>query len=279
MARKKKRSDKQLLWRWILALAAVALLMAVLAVGLNHLGLAGGNITDTPTVPTSPPLHANPYGPEDFAATEEGWLTCLAGPSIPGIDVSSHQGAIDWPAVKAAGIEFAFIRLGYRGYDTGTIHVDERALENLRGARAAGIRIGAYFFSQAIDTAEATAEARFALEVLDGTALDLPLVYDWEYVSDTARTATVSSRTLMACIDSFCGAVSNAGYEPMIYFNPELALRKLDLEKLSGYPFWLAFYTDRMTYPHKVTYWQYSDEGRVPGIEGNVDLNLYFPEA
>ena len=274
MARRKKKADPKQLLRWVVALSAMLAVMAVLAVTLKQ--------CDTPAQPdpvetTAPELAANPYGAGDFAYDENGYLTCLAGKSLPGIDVSSHQGQIDWTAVKESGIEFAIIRLGYRGYHTGTIHADETALQNLAGAKAAGLKVGAYFFSQAVNTAEAVEEARFALQMLGGMALDLPLVYDWEYVSESARTGSMDPQTLMDCIHSFCGEIERQGYEPMVYFNQDLALNMLELEQLSRYPFWLAMYSDQMTYPYEVRFWQYSDEGTVPGIEGNVDLDLYFP--
>jgi GH25 family lysozyme M1 (1,4-beta-N-acetylmuramidase) len=113
--------------------------------------------------------------------------------------------------------------------------------------------------------------------MLEGVELDLPLVYDWEYVSENARTGQMEPDTLMTCVNAFCGAVDQGGYEPMVYFNRELSKTLLDLTELSDYPFWLAMYTDQMNFPYKVDFWQYSDEGQVPGIEGNVDLNLYFP--
>ncbi|MBQ7415839.1 MAG: glycoside hydrolase family 25 protein [Oscillospiraceae bacterium] len=275
MARKKKKSDAKLFWRWVLALSAIALIMTGFAIFLKHCVMP----PEPPayTRPPEPTLTPNPYGVEDFTYDKNGYLSCLAGQSIPGIDVSSHQEVIDWAAVKASGIEFAIIRLGYRGYETGTLHVDERAAENLAGARSAGLQIGAYFFSQAISTDEALEEAEFALQVLSGTQLDLPLVYDWEYVSESARTGQLDTPTLMACVEAFCDRVGQAGYEPMIYFNQDLAKNYLELEQLAYYPFWLAMYTDRMTFPHQIRFWQYSDQGTVPGIEGDVDLDLYFP--
>ena len=249
--------------------------MAALAIALKQ--------CDTPpesTTPATEPsltLAPNPYSAEDFDYDENGYLTCLAGESIPGIDVSSHQGEIDWPTVKAAGMEFAFIRVGYRGYNSGTIHADEQALINLSEAKAAGLKIGAYFFSQALTEEEAIEEAQFALSMLEGVELDLPLVYDWEYVSESARTGAMEPDTLLTCVRAFCDEVERGGYEPMVYFNQELVKTLLDITELSEYPFWLAMYSGEMTFPYKIDFWQYSDEGQVPGIEGNVDLDLYFP--
>lgn len=275
MARKKKTADRKLVLRWIIALLVSLSAMTVLAIALKRCGTPP-EAAEPSTVPAAT-LAPNPYSAKDFGYDENGYLTCLAGESIPGIDVSSHQGEIDWPSVKAAGMEFAFIRVGYRGYHSGTVHADEMALRNLAEAKAAGMKVGAYFFSQALTVEEAVEEARFALGMLEGVALDLPLVYDWEYVSESTRTGDMSPDTLMACVRAFCGEVERAGYAPMVYFNQELAKTLLDITALTEYPFWLAMYSGEMTFPYRVDFWQYSDEGQVAGIEGNVDLDLYFP--
>lgn len=220
-------------------------------------------------------LRANPYGPEDFTY-ENGFLTCTAGTALPGVDVSAHQGAVDWEQVRDAGMAFAIVRLGYRGYTNGGIYYDEYALDNLRGARNAGLDIGAYFYSQALTPEEAREEARLCLEVLDGMPLELPVVYDWEYVSEEARTASMDSRTLTDCALAFCQTVEEAGYQAMIYFNPSLGESLLRLEELTDYGWWLAMYSNRMTYPHAVDLWQYTDAGEVSGISGPVDVNLLF---
>lgn len=232
--------------------------------------------TPPPSVPpaTTPPP---PYEGVTFTYDDRGFLTSDDIPCVPGIDVSYYQGNIDWPAVKAAGVEFAMIRLGYRSYKDGLLHTDPRAQENLRNAKAAGLQIGAYFFSQATSASQALEEAHYALEILGETELDLPLAFDWEYVSEDVPSAQVTGPVLEQCVRSFCDTVEQAGYESMIYFNLDLAKTRLELDDLQDYPFWLAWYADQLTFSHKIRLWQYSDKGRVPGIEGNVDLNLYFP--
>lgn len=272
MARRSKKADRKIVLRWLVTLGAVLAIMTALAIFFKHRAApVEPDLTATPT------LEPNPYGAADFGYDENGYLACLAGESIPGIDVSSHQGTIDWPKVKAAGMEFALVRVGYRGYDTGTLHADEMALTNLREAKAAGLKIGAYFFSQAVTAEEAVEEAQFALAMLDGVEMDLPLVYDWEYVSESARTGAMKPEILLSCVNAFCAEVARAGFEPMVYFNQDLANTLLDISQLAEYPFWLAMYDRQMTFPYKIDFWQYSDEGQIPGIEGNVDLNLYFP--
>lgn len=225
-----------------------------------------------------PPPEPNPYSPEDFRY-EGTFMTCTAATSIPGIDVSAHQQTVDFQAVADAGVQFVMIRVGYRGYETGDLLLDSYAQENYRNAKAAGLKVGAYFFSQATSVREALEEAVFFLHAIRDWALDMPVVYDWEYVSTEARTGSIDPRTVTDCTLAFCNAVAKQGYRPMVYFNPHQAREFLYLEELTQYPFWLAMYTDQMDYAYRVDMWQYSDAGNIPGIDGPVDLNLYFPEG
>jgi GH25 family lysozyme M1 (1,4-beta-N-acetylmuramidase) len=268
MAQTATKKEKKLLIKWIIALVAVLAVMVCMALLLRPRRPA----QETPPPETTRPTTSN----DNFVYDDNGFLACTTRASIPGIDVSHHQGTIDWQQVRAAGVEFAIIRLGYRGYLDGQLHTDEQALRNLTEAKAAGLKIGAYIFSQAVEPAEAVEEARFAMDTLGDTKLDLPLVFDWEYVSDSARTANVTGDTLMDCVRSFCVAVEQAGFEPMVYFNQDLARTKLELDALE-YPFWLAKYADDLAYPYAVRCWQYTDKGRIPGIDENVDIDLYFP--
>ena len=231
--------------------------------------------TTPPTEATEPLIPANPYGPEDFGI-EGHYMACLAGESMVGIDVSTWQGYIDWEQVRDSGIEYAIIRIGYRGTEQGTMAEDDMAQTNYQGAKAAGLKVGAYFFSQAITPEEARDEAIYAMRIIQDWELDLPLVYDWEYVSEEARTANVDARLLTDCTIAFCQEVERGGYDSMIYFNPTQAHKQMFLEELTGYRFWLAMYDTVMNYPHKVDMWQYTNRGYVPGINGNVDINLWF---
>lgn len=231
-----------------------------------------------PPAPTYAPPASNPYGPEDFAQVD-GYLACVTGPYSMGVDVSEYQGNIDWETVKSAGVEFAFIRVGGRGWgEEGRLYPDSRAREYYEGAKAAGLEVGAYFFSQAVSVAEAMEEARFALSLLEGWELDLPVVFDWEYVSADARTAKVKARTLTDCTLAFCNVIEDGGLEAMVYFNPSQGRDLLHLEELTIYPFWLAMYEAPMNYPYEVEYWQYTETGSVPGIYGKADINLRLPK-
>lgn len=204
--------------------------------------------------------------------TENGEVT-----SVNGIDVSQFQGEIDWEQVKQAGIEFAIIRVGYRTYGGGVISFDEQFRTNIEGALAAGIEVGAYFFSQATTADEAIDEADAVIDALHGYDITYPVVYDWELVStDSARTDDVSVEALADCCVSFCERVKDSGYTPMVYQNTSTAMHKLDLPRVKDYDFWLADYNEKPTYYYDFSIWQYSNTGKVPGIGGDVDLNICF---
>ena len=220
-------------------------------------------------------ITSNPYSPQDFT-TVNGYVSCTAGPTRRGLDVSQYQGDIDWERVRAEGFDFAFIRIGYRGYSVGDIYPDELARENLAQAKAAGFDVGVYFYAQAISTQEAQEEAQWCLDFLAGEALQLPLVYDWEYVGPAARTGGMDRKTLTECTKVFCETIKAAGYQPMIYFNNHVSRDLLDLKALAEYPFWLAQYKEQMDYPYQVDFWQYTETGTIPGIDGNVDIDLMF---
>jgi len=233
--------------------------------------------TEPSTGDTLPPLAANPIRPEDI--TQNGtYLTCLTTQSVVGIDVSEWQGSnIDWALVKAAGIEFVMIRVGYRGYESGTLNVDTYAQRNYEGASRAGLKIGAYFYSQAINVREAEDEAAFVLDIIKDWQLDMPVVVDWEYVSAEARTGSATARTVTDCTKAFCNKIKAANLKPMVYFSTRHVNKRLYLSELTAYDFWFVQYSNALNYPYKVDMWQYTDSGSVPGIPTNVDINLYFP--
>ncbi|MBE6860736.1 MAG: glycoside hydrolase family 25 protein [Ruminococcus sp.] len=194
-----------------------------------------------------------------------------------GIDVSEHQGDIDWKKVKEAGVEFAIIRVGNRTYGGGEIHIDEKVHQNLENAIANDIEVGVYFFSQAINTDEALEEADALLEIIEKYDITYPVVYDWEIIyDDKARTDNVPVDVLTDCCITFCERIKSSGYTPMIYQNKRTTLFKLDLPRLQDYDFWLAEYNDGATYYYDYDIWQYSCKGKIPGISGDVDLNLSF---
>ena len=232
------------------------------------------------TEETTIPPEANPFDQYDFQYNKQNYLYCLKQESFVGVDVSAFQHDIDWNQVKASGVDFAMLRLGYRGWGAkGTLVEDEYIQKNLAGTAAAGIPIGAYFFSQATTLDEVHEEIEFMLEILGDYPLEYPIVLDWEVANPTeGRVRNVTRRELTDMLRYFCDEMTGRGFDPMVYFNWTQASRMIYLNELEDYPFWLALYQDRMTFPFRVEMWQYTSEGRVPGIEGDVDINVYIPD-
>ena len=221
----------------------------------------------------------NRYDPEDFSTDSRGWLQYQSGGrrAAQGIDVSFYQGEIDWQAVADSGVEFAMIRVGYRGYSQGTLQMDERFQENMDGALAAGLDVGVYFFSQATSVLEAEEEADFVLSAVRGYPIKYPVVFDWEFIDGAeARTNGMDGDTVTQCAAAFCDLISVAGYTPMVYFNQELGYLFYQLDQLDASQFWLAEYDTKPDFFYDFEMWQYTHTGVVPGIQGNVDLNLAF---
>lgn len=198
--------------------------------------------------------------------------------SAAGIDVSFYQEEIDWDRVSKDGIDFAMVRMGYRGHERGKLTKDVRFKENIKGARRAGLDVGVYFFSQAVTAEEAIEEARYVVRHIKGKGITYPVVFDMEPIpsADRIDELSVSEKTEIA--DAFCQVIERNGYEPMVYGNPQWLSSHLDLSFLTKYPVWLAHYTDyeATNYPYTFSMWQYTDKGHVDGISGNVDLNIHF---
>ncbi|MBQ2764470.1 MAG: S-layer homology domain-containing protein [Firmicutes bacterium] len=230
----------------------------------------------------------NPIWNEELKKHE--YLT-YSVPSMPysvGIDVSKWQKNIDWQAVKNSGIDFAIIRVGGRGSDTGVIELDPYFHQNIQGAKAAGLRVGVYIFSQAVNIDEAREEAAFAMHHLNGYTLDLPVVIDYEFRSngrlnqaydtkdpDKKLNASKATDILLA----FCDMVEQYGYDSMVYANQNMLTVYLDGERLSRETeVWLARYNTSNAYPYAYSFWQFTSKGYVDGVEGTsvVDLNFRF---
>lgn len=231
-------------------------------------------------VPIRDNLKMNAYDEASLSIQENGEIQYLQEGQVvsyKGIDVSKHQGKIDWKAVAADGVEFAFIRVGNRGYGSGKLVEDERFEQNVKGAQAAGIKVGAYIYSQAITEEEVLEEAEFVLEKIAPYYLECPVVFDVELVSGAKgrmNDLTVEERTRLTAL--FCETIENAGYRPMIYHNMEMGVLKIDLELLEKYPKWFAYYNPNFYYPYAYDVWQYSEKGKISGIDGEVDLNISF---
>lgn len=229
-------------------------------------------------------LPLNEYKAEKFSE-EDGFIRYESAGARVGIDVSEYQGEIDWVQVKAAGVDFAIIRLGYRGTTQGLLNIDGRFEENLAGARAAGIDVGVYFFSQAISEAEAEAEADFVIEALGGEGIDYPVVFDWEQPipseqlpAEQLRAYNADGGKITECAVAFCKKVKSAGYTPCVYTNKHLAYRFFDLEKWADIDLWYAEYQGVPSLYYNFRMWQYTDSGNVLGINGGVDMNICFDD-
>ena len=194
-----------------------------------------------------------------------------------GVDVSDHQGTIDWDAVAGDGIEFAFVRIGYRGNTEGLLHADAQFEQNLSGAQAAGIACGTYFYSQALSAEEARDEALFTLALLGSRELEYPVVFDYE-PNDGNRLSGIDGATATACARAFCDVIEEAGYEVMLYGN-YYDLQYLDLSELGECGIWFAEYASAPSSSDAFAIWQYTASGQVRGIETPADLNLDLSEA
>jgi GH25 family lysozyme M1 (1,4-beta-N-acetylmuramidase) len=191
-----------------------------------------------------------------------------------GIDVSKWNGNIDWNSVKASGASYAIIRCGYRGSSTGALITDPKFAANISGANAAGMKVGVYFFTQAVNEKEAVEEASMVLDLVKKYKISYPIFLDVE--SSGGRADGIDKGTRTAVCKAFCATIQNSGYTAGVYANKTWLNNKIDAGALGSYKIWLAQYAAAPTYNGRYNLWQYSSKGSVPGIKGNVDLNLSF---
>lgn len=202
-----------------------------------------------------------------------------------GIDVSKHQGDIDWALVKKDGVQFAMLRVASRGYGSGQLLLDDNFVKYAEGAKQNGINLGVYVYSQAVTETEAIEEANFAVAAVSNYKITYPIACDIEAVdNDNARTDKLTVEERTKCVKAFCDTVKTYGYKPVIYADRDMLISKLDMETLKDYDVWLSDVTglidgdiiDWTDYPYQFTIWQYSNAGSVNGINGSVDLNISF---
>ncbi len=193
-----------------------------------------------------------------------------------GIDVSKWQGAINWTAVKASGIDYAIIRLGYRGYSTGVLVEDPYFQQNLDGAIAAGLDVGVYFFTQAITVQEAIEEASFCLQRTAGYNLKYGITFDTEYEANGGRANVMSVSLRTQITNAFCDTVKNGGKVPMVYASKSWFIYQLDYTAIDHNRIWLAHYTAQTDFSYRYDLWQYTSTGSVPGVNGGVDMNYSY---
>lgn len=191
-----------------------------------------------------------------------------------GIDVSKWNGSIDWNSVKSSGASYAIIRCGYRGSTTGALITDPKFAANIAGANAAGIKVGVYFFTQAVNEKEAVEEASMVLDLVKKYKISYPIFLDVE--SSGGRADGIDKGTRTAVCKAFCATIQNSGYTAGVYANKTWFTSKIDAGALGSYKIWLAQYAAKPSYGGRYNMWQYSSKGSVPGISGNVDLNLSY---
>jgi GH25 family lysozyme M1 (1,4-beta-N-acetylmuramidase) len=198
----------------------------------------------------------------------------IMGTGTTGIDVSKWNGKIDWNAVKNSGISYVIIRCGYRGSSAGALIEDPRFRDNIKGAIAAGLKVGVYFFTQAIDESEAVMEASMVLDMIKNYKISYPVFLDVEASGGRADSLSKEQRT--AVCRAFCETIQAGGYTSGIYANKTWLETKLDVNALSGYKIWLAQYASTPTYTGRYDMWQYKSTGKVSGMSGDVDLNISY---
>lgn len=193
-----------------------------------------------------------------------------------GIDVSKWQKDIDWEKVKADGIDFAIIRCGYRGSVSGCLVEDPYFEQNIKGATAAGVKVGVYFFTQAVDEVEAVEEASMVVSLIRDYELDYPVFIDTESAGGNGRADGLDEETRTAVCEAFCATIRSAGYQSGVYASCNWYNKHVNVEKLEKYVIWLAEYRKIPKYEGYYHMWQYTSKGKVDGIEGNVDLNISY---
>ena len=199
--------------------------------------------------------------------------------SYVGVDISKHNGSINFRSLKASGVDYVMIRLGARGYSTGQLSLDDNFAENMEEAVEAGLDIGIYFYSQAINQEEAVQEVNFVVQNLEPyrAHITYPVAFDMENVSnDKARIYQLLRDDKTTITSSFLSGIQAAGYAPMIYGNKEWLIKNIDLAKLQDYDIWLSQDEDIPDYPYQYTMWQYTTTGVVNGIKGDANLNICF---
>lgn len=195
-----------------------------------------------------------------------------------GVDVSVHQGTVDWKKLKAQGVTFAMVRLGFRGYQTGQLALDRNFKKNVKGATDAGLDVGVYFFSQAVNETEAQEEASYVLQHIRGLKINYPVVFDQEaYAADKTRTDHLTGKQATANCSAFCSAVQKGGYVPMVYMNSDWAKQMYDVKTLRNHLIWYADYRKNPTLANGFAMWQYTASGKLAGVGSTyIDMDLLF---
>lgn len=229
--------------------------------------------------PTPDPTYRNDYDWQYVKEDESGFASYADDQYTTrlGIDVSHYQGNIDWNAVHEAGVEFAFIRAGYRGHTTGELHEDTGYRENIQRALDAGVEVAVYFFSQANGAEEAVEEAEYVMKLIKDYPVHV-VAFDLEFTRDEGRLKDTTQDACTEAAAAFCKTLNDNGYTSLVYGSVSFLTHDIRMHEIQDITqFWLAWYDDKKPpFPYAFTLWQYSCEGTVPGIETAVDMNMLF---
>lgn len=222
----------------------------------------------------------NSYNPENFTI-EDGFRAYYDenGEKIShvGVDLSYHNQSVKWDELAASPVEFVMLRCGYRGYTEGGLVEDEKFRDYAQNAMDHGLKVGVYFFTQAISVEEAVSEADFVIKMIEDYDISYPVAFDTEYVDgdeNRFNQANLSKEELTDICIAFCERIKEAGYYPMVYASENWFRRKLNVEKLTSYDFWAPQYLEENDFLYDFTMWQYTESGSAPGIDGPVDINI-----
>lgn len=228
-------------------------------------------------------IRTSNYNPEDFE--EKNGVVTYAGDSFVGINVSQKAGEIDWNAVAESGVEFAMIRVGYRGNDKGRISLDSNFEANITGAAEAGLPVGVYFYSKAVTDTEAEEEANFVLEQIRPYQMTYPVAIFWEYdrkdsgeVDEKSRTVRCNGDQVTGFIQTFLKKIKTVGYNTAFYADKKMGYESLDLSRLTDHDMWYAEYQPAPSFYYDYKMWQYTKDGEVPGISKPVPITISLKE-
>ncbi len=228
-------------------------------------------------------IRTSNYNPEDFE--EKNGVVTYAGDSFVGINVSQKAGEIDWNAVAESGVEFAMIRVGYRGNDKGRISLDSNFEANITGAAEAGLPVGVYFYSKAVTDTEAEEEANFVLEQIRPYQMTYPVAIFWEYdrkdsgeVDEKSRTVRCNGDQVTGFIQTFLKKIKTVGYKTAFYADKKMGYESLDLSRLTDHDMWYAEYQPAPSFYYDYKMWQYTKDGEVPGISKPVPITISLKE-
>ena len=228
-------------------------------------------------------IRTSNYNPEDFE--EKNGVVTYAGDSFVGINVSQKAGEIDWNAVAESGVEFAMIRVGYRGNDKGRISLDSNFEANITGATEAGLPVGVYFYSKAVTDTEAEEEANFVLEQIRPYQMTYPVAIFWEYdrkdsgdVDEKSRTVRCNGDQVTGFIQTFLKKIKTVGYKTAFYADKKMGYESLDLSRLTDHDMWYAEYQPAPSFYYDYKMWQYTKDGEVPGISKPVPITISLKE-